>query len=301
MAHVRPVELRRAVKLNCGTCETSWIGQGDAEAMRVRTVAAHKGWNFVDGQPWKGPEAVYAAECKNGHRGRVNAAAEPCLRGDCGRQRSAFYVVSNPATKLTKLGVTGFDYRSRLDDHHRAGLTHVNMLIVTPAGGINALDVERATLRALKDDYGISPIAGTREYFDLSVESLDGIEFVADSYRPGLGVWTEQPRDSEHDKAITDYSLRRLVRSERVLPADEWSRVLFDSWSGFGERELANRYLIRFTGSGCMPDQGALAAAELANQCGHHDHGKDRVAEYLVNTGLTPADLLDLAERMKRL
>lgn len=300
LTNVVPIELHRTVRLDCRTCEMSWVGQGDAEAMRVRTVAAHKGWDFTDDQAWKGPNAVYYAECSNGHRARVNAASESCRRGACGRQRATFYVVSNPDTKLTKLGVTGFDYRSRLDDHHRAGLTHVNMLLVTPTKGINAFDVERETLSALKNDYWISPIPGSREYFDLSDATTDGIEFIADEYRPGLNLLTSQPQDSEHDNAVTSYEVRRLVRSERMLPASEWSRVMFDLWSGMNEQEVANRYLIRFPKSGCMPDRGALAAAELASQRKYFD-GKDRVAEYLANTGMTPNDILDISERMKQL
>jgi hypothetical protein len=300
LADARPVELRRVVKLNCPACERSWIGQGDAEAMRVRTVAAHKGWRFTHGETWKGPDAVYAAECANGHRARVNAGSEPCRRNACGRQRAAFYVVSNPDTKLTKLGVTGFDYRPRLDDHHRAGLTHVNMLIVTPAGGINAFDIERATLRTLKTEFLIDSVPGKREYFDLSRNLIDGIEFIADDYRPGLGVYAWQPADAEHDQAVSDYQTRQLVRSERVLSAGEWSRVQFDRWSGASEQEIANRYLIRTAESGCMPDRGALAAAELADRRKSYE-GKDKAAGYLANAGLTPADLLDLAERMKQL
>lgn len=108
----------------------------------------------------------------------------------------------------------------------------------------------------LKKEFLIDPVAGTREYFDLSRDCIDGLEFMADDYRPGLDVYAWNPSDPEHDQAVTDYHLRQLVRSERVLTASEWSRVLFDIWSGVDEQEIANRYLIRFAESGCMPDRG---------------------------------------------
>lgn len=167
----------------CHRC--AGLSSVDSQAAFRRAVAA-AGAVLIEPQ-WRGVHQPHRIRCPLGHESAPHPSHVQEGGGICatcaGKAWDAFYVVTDDAAALLKLGITTGTGKRRLSEHRRAGFTTVHRFL--PGLAENVAQTLERDLRAALRLSGEEPVRG-REYYPARVTTrvLDFVDRYPSIPRP---------------------------------------------------------------------------------------------------------------------